>query len=169
MNTNQIVRSLCLSAFVVAASIATAAESPPPNEPTSVQWDAGSGRLTLEYRGGAILQATVTAKDADGQAVSVTLDKRDETQDDKVGQVLALSPAEPKEGVTLTLTGKVDASGEAFPAETQSAAQNRFEYVRNSVGLSHNLRNNAIYDRRWDWALAGPGDGATRIVPKTDS
>jgi len=169
MNTNQIVRSLCLSAFVVAASIATAAESPPPNEPTSVQWDAGSGRLTLAYRGGAILQATVTAKDADGQAVPVTLDERDETQDDKVGQVLALSPAEPKEGVTLTLTGKVDASGEAFPAETQSAAQNRFEYVRNSVGLSRNLRNNAVYDRRWDWALAGPGDGATRIVPKTDS
>lgn len=169
MNTNQIVRSLCLSAFVVAASIATAAESPPPNEPTSVQWDAGSGRLTLEYHGGAILQATVTAKDAGGQTVPVTLDKKDETQNDKVGQVLVFTPAEEKDGVTLTLTGKVDASGEAFPAETQSEAQNRFEYVRNSVGLSRNLRNNAIYDRRWDWVLAGPGDGATRIVPKTDS
>jgi hypothetical protein len=169
MNTNQVFRSLCLSTFVAAASIATAAQSPPPNEPTSVQWDAGSGWLTLEYRGGAILQATVTAKDAAGQAVAVKLDKKDENQNDKVGQVLAFTPAEEKDGVTLTLTGKVDASGEAFPAETQSEAQNRFEYVRNSVGLSRNLRNNAIYDRRWDWMLAGPGDGATRIVPKTNS
>jgi len=28
------------------------------------------------------------------------------------------------------------------------------------------LRNNAVYDRRWDWVLIGPADGATRIEPK---
>ncbi len=34
-----------------------------------------------------------------------------------------------------------------------------------SVGLSRNLRNNAIYDRRWDWVLSGSSDGRTRIEP----
>ena len=42
--------------------------------------------------------------------------------------------------------------------------QKRFPLVRNSVGLSRNLRNNAVYDRRWDWVLIGPAEGATRIA-----
>ena len=47
-------------------------------------------------------------------------------------------------------------SEEAFPAETESA-QKRFPLVRNSVGRAGNLRNNAVYDRRWDWVLIGAG------------
>ena len=35
--------------------------------------------------------------------------------------------------------------------------------MRTSVGQSRNLRNNAVYDRHWDWILEGPGEGATRI------
>jgi len=70
MKTKQVIKSLCFFAFVVAASSAVAAES------AAVQWDAASGRLTLEYHGGAILRATVTARDADGQAVTVKLEKK---------------------------------------------------------------------------------------------
>ena len=82
--------------------------------------------------------------------------------DEKLVQTFVFTPAEFEEGLTLTLTGAVAGSDEAFPAETESEAQKRFTYIRNSVGLSRNLRNNAVYDRRWDWALTGPGDGATR-------
>jgi len=70
--------------------------------------------------------------------------------------------------VKLVLSGTAAGSGEAFSAETAGEAQKRFPMVRNSVGLSHNLRNNAVYDRRWDWVLIGPADGATRITPKAD-
>ncbi|MCD6303338.1 MAG: alpha-galactosidase, partial [Planctomycetes bacterium] len=76
------------------------------------------------------------------------------------------SPTHPQDGTKLILRGAVSASGQAFPAETSSDAQKRFPCVRNSVGLSRNLRNNAVYDRRWDWLLAGPGDGQTRIAPR---
>jgi hypothetical protein len=44
-------------------------------------------------------------------------------------------------------------SEEAFPAETAGEAQKRFPLVRTSVGLSHNLPDNAVDDRRWDWVL----------------
>ncbi|MCX6998048.1 MAG: alpha-galactosidase, partial [Kiritimatiellaeota bacterium] len=71
----------------------------------------------------------------------------------------------PQEGVSLVLRGIVTGSDEAFPAETDGAAQKRFPLVRTSVGLSRSLRNNAVYDRHWDWVLIGPGDGATRIQP----
>ncbi len=72
-------------------------------------------------------------------------------------------------GATLVLRGFVYGSTEAFAAETFSQAQLRFPLIRTSVGPSHNLRNNAVYDRRFDWVMYGPGDGATRIQPQVDS
>jgi len=140
--------------------------APPPNARAAAEWDAAKGELTLEYHGVKILNAAVTAKDADGASIAVKLDSKADTADDKVEQTFAFTPAEPKEGVTLVLAGTVVGSDEAFPAETHSEAQKRFPYVRNSVGLSRNLRNNAVYDRRWDWVLIGPADGATRIEPE---
>ena len=92
--------------------------------------------------------------------------QRTETPGEKVEQRLKFVPVKPQEGVKLVLRGTVIGSEEAFPAETPSEAQKRFAYLRNSVGLSHNLRNNAVYDRRWDWVLIGPPDGRTRIKPK---
>lgn len=68
-------------------------------------------------------------------------------------------------GSVLSLAGTITGSAQAFPAETYSAAQDRFKVIRNSVGLSSNLRNNAIYDRKRDWMLEGPGDGQTNIRP----
>ena len=40
-------------------------------------------------------------------------------------------------------------------AETRGAAQQRLPLVRTSVGQSRSLRNNAVYDRHWDWLFAG--------------
>ena len=67
----------------------------------------------------------------------------------------------------LHLDSKVEGSEQAFPAETNSPAQDRFKLVRNSVGLSRNLRNNAIYDRKRDWMLEAGTEPA--IKPLSDS
>jgi hypothetical protein len=72
---------------------------------------------------------------------------------------------QPRPGEEIVLRGTVAGSEEAFAAETFSPAQERFPCVRNSIGPSLNRRNNAVYDRRWDWVLIGPGDGQTRIKP----
>jgi len=157
---------LVVSLGAIGSAAAGEDVAPPPNAAAAAGWNAASGELMLEYHGTEILRATVTAKDADGKTVAVKLDSKADTADEKVEQTLTFTPAEASEGTTLVLTGTVTGSGEAFPAETPSEAQTRFPYVRNSVGLSRNLRNNAVYDRRWDWVLIGPADGATRIVPE---
>ena len=170
MNTATTTTLLNLVAFLAvsvgACSAAAGADAAaPPNAPAKVAWNAETGRLELTYHGGVIFTAAVTAKDARGKAWPVTLDAKARTGDEKVEQTLTFTAAPAAKDATLALTGTVVASAEAFPAETQGQAQKRFEVVRNSVGLSRNLRNNAIYDRRWDWVLIGPGDGATRITP----
>ena len=156
--------------FVLAAVVSPGSSqeaAPPPQN--AAHWDAAKGQLTLDYHGITIFSATVTAKDADGKAVAVKLDSKAATADEKVEQTLTFTAAEANEAATLILRGTVAGSEEAFPAETDSEAQQRFPYVRNTVGLSRNLRNNAVYDRRWDRVLVGPADGATRITPKIDT
>ena len=159
-----------IMAALTGTAWAAAPESvePPPNAPATVEWDAGQRRLSLRYHGSVILDAAVRAEDARGReaaGVGVKLEPA-ETRGDKVEQRLKFLPAKPREGAKLVLNATVTGSEEAFPAETNGEAQRRFPLVRTSVGLSHSLRNNAVYDRRWDWVLVGPGDGATHIVPK---
>ncbi len=160
-----------LSLVVALAGVASATPpqdvAPPANAPATAEWNARDGRLLLRYHGTAILDATIGAEDAGGRKVEGVAVKfeRTETPGEKVEQRLKFVPAKPQEGVNLVLRGTVVGSDEAFPAETLSEAQERFPYVRNSVGLSRNLRNNAVYDRRWDWVLIGPGDGHTHIQP----
>jgi hypothetical protein len=158
-----------LAALAAAAwAAAPSTVEPPPNAPATVEWKAGKGRLSLRYRGGVILDATIRVEDAAGRAVAGVEVKLEpaETLGDKVEQRLKFVPATPQAGVKLVLRGTVTGSKEALPAETASEAQKRFPCVRNSVGLSHNLRNNAVYDRRWDWILIGPAAGATHLKPK---
>lgn len=147
---------------------AAAAPAPPPNQPAEVKWDAATGKLALDYHGGAILAATVRAENADGQPLTgaklklAPADTR--AAGDAVEQRLAITLAEPAAGAVLVLDGTVTGSAQAFPAETRGAAQERFPILRNTVGLSRSLRNNAVFDRRWDWMIEGP-DGTTRIAP----
>ena len=143
-----------------------ASEGPPMNTPAEVEWNAGKGTLSLRYNGTEILNATIKARKIGGGARRLAVNMEStEVLGDKVEQRLKFVLAKPQDGVELVLRGAVTGSDEAFPAETRSAAQKRFSYVRNSVGLSHNLRNNAVYDRHWDWVLVGPADGRTRIKP----
>lgn len=69
----------------------------------------------------------------------------------------------PIKGHDFTLNGTVFASSEAF-ANQSARIPGAFEFIRNEVGPSHNLLNNAVYDRYRDWLLSGPLT-QTRIVP----
>ena len=157
-------------AFCIAWTSRAAEITPPPNVPAVAEWSAATGKLNLKYRGGTIFEATVKAHDAEGkplQGAAVKLEPVDSRDDkDRVEQRLKFTLAEAKEGAELVLRGTVRGSAEAFPAETQGATRQRFPVVRTSVGLSRSLRNNAVYDRRWDWVLLGSGDGVTRILPE---
>lgn len=160
----------------------------PPNAPAEVELDRAKSRLVVHYGGRVILDAKVMARtpkgvvslksagiqlvdhagreagvpSADLIVATISGDK------EKVEQRLKLSLWDGKPGTALVLRGSVSGSEEAFPAETLSPAQERFACVRNSVGLSRSLRNNAIYDRKFDWALSGPAEGATRIAPRAE-
>ena len=167
---------LTVACTLAAFNVIRAAEpavTPPTNAPADVKWDAGTGKLTLSYHGGVILDGTIRAEDGAGNAVAGSAIKLEQPpavgEKEKIEQRLKLTIAEAKEGVKLVLVGTVTGSGEAFPTETSGEAQKRFPLVRNSVGPSRNRRNNAVYDRRWDWLLAGPADGTTRILPSSRS
>jgi len=162
------------SLLVVVATVSAGVEiaagqetAPPPNAPARIEFNDGSGALTLNYHGKRILIATVTAQTPGGVQAAGAVIKMESSvaPGEKVEQRLKFVQAAPKEGVVLVLRGTVAGSEEAFPAETLSEAQTRFRYVRNSAGLSRNRRNNAVYDRRWDWVLVGPADGQTHIKP----
>jgi len=142
--------------------------APPANAPAQVEWDAAEAALRLRYHGAVVLDAVAAARDKDGRETrgGITMQPA-VTTGEKVEQRLKFALAEPREGVELLLRGTVTGSEEAFPAEAAPGeTQKRFPCVRNSVGLSRNLRNNAVYDRRWDWVLTGPADGKTRVRPK---
>ena len=145
-----------------------ASVSDPPNAAAKQIWDSANGAFRLTYNGDIIFEATVAVRDANGirsPRPDEIAFRDDATQGDKVEQRLRFYLLKASHGVELVLRGRVNASDEAFPAETLSEAQTRFPMIRNSVGLSDNLRNNAVYDRRWDWELTGPADGYTRIKP----
>jgi len=164
---------VCLFFVVVSPSAGVGAAAgrdaaPPPNAPARAEYKQASGALFLDYHGTRILTATVTAQTPDGARLPGAAVKMESSvaPGEKVEQRVKFVLAKPQADVELVLEGTVTGSEEAFPAETDSEAQKRFPYIRNSVGLSRNLRNNAVYDRRWDWVLIGPADGHTRIKPE---
>lgn len=143
--------------------LAAAGVSPPPNDPGKASLDPATGRLTFDYDGSTVLDVMV--KGADG-SVPKGLHSASEVRRGPRESVEARLRIFAEDGAgEVTLQGKVLGSAEAFPAETRSAAQDRFPCVRNAVGLSRSLRNNAVYDRRRDWVLIGPADGRTRLIP----
>ncbi len=172
-NSEPTFRPRLLPAVIAAGTVvlplaSRAAPAAPPNDPARVAWDSAAGKLSLAYHEGVILDATVWAEDAEGRKVpgaDVKLEPVESRDDkDKLEQRLKLTLAEPKEGIGLAFRGAITGSPEAFAAETKGEAQKRFPVLRTSVGPSRSLRNNAVYDRRWDWMLAGPDD-TTRVAP----
>ena len=159
--------TIAVIALAMVSRVSRADATPPPNAPAEIKWNAEQGTLSLRYHSATILDAEVVLEDKNGKRIDVPIRMEPKTEEgEKIAQRLIFAPAQPREGATLVLRGAVVGSEEAFPAETQSDAQNRFPCVRNSAGMSRSLRNNAVYDRRWDWVLVGPGDGKTRIAAK---
>jgi alpha-galactosidase len=124
---------------------------PPPNRPALVHVDSDLKGIEISYGGRELLHASVQGL--------TRLQTKESSHSEMVEQVITLV------GEHVRLTGTVSASCQSFAAETNGLAQRRFPLVRNSDGPSHNLRNNAIYDRAADTLLAGPSDGSTRIEP----
>ena len=160
----------CIVLLSAAVQHGRAGITPPPNRAAVAKWDAEKGHLRVLYGDDAILEATLKAVDEDDReikGVRVEFESQAGASEAKVTQRLRFTCRTPRENVGLVLDGTVFGSEEAFPAEAASGeAQKRFPLVRTCSGLSRNLRNNAVYDRRWDWVLIGPADGATRIVPE---
>ena len=131
---------------------------PPPNQSAAAVWDSETGDLRLRYNDQTILE--IRAKSADAGAVRYS---------EVLGSMPGVTQRITLRGQGLKLTGTVRASVEAFPCETCGAAQQKLPLVRTSHGLSRSLRNNAVYDRRWDWELELPADGTVRILPLNEA
>jgi len=61
--------------------------------------------------------------------------------------------------------GLINSSEEGFPCESDKR-NDALPMVRNSVGLSHNLLNNAVYDRRYDWLISVDYPVKIQITPQ---
>ncbi len=151
----------------------------PPNVPAQLDIDLDSSTLSLHYFERTLFYGHLFVKTAEGEYTpdqfnipvrrgisgqpGIWISSVQDTCS-KVDQRIRIIFNSQK-AARLVLKGEVKTSKQGFPAETKSMAQTRFPMVRNTVGLSRNLRNNAVYDRKWDWVLIGPGDGDTRIMP----
>ncbi len=122
----------------------------PPNAPAQVEWDASGGNLRLTYHGRMVFQGQVTGGKAE-LTNAVTAGRG-------VEQRLTFT------GKGLKLSALAHGSEQMLAAETRGEAQKKFPLVRTSHGQSFNLRNNAVYDRKWDWELAAEA-GAARLAP----
>ena len=95
--------------------------------------------LRLEYNGGVILGGRIEGGTAQ---LSQT-----ETSGTGIEQHIKLV------GKGLSFVALANGSDQLIAAETRGEAQAKFPLVRTSHGMSNNLRNNAIYDRKWDSQL----------------
>lgn len=166
------------------------ADAEPPNAAAEVLVDENTARVSIDYNGRKLFEGEMRVRTARGDVsptdfIRATADANSSDQPPRAGfswgtmlatgahdaiqQEVRFRIGRGVPGAVLLLHGTAYGSTEAFAAETFSQAQLRFPLIRTSVGPSHNLRNNAVYDRRFDWVMYGPGDGATIISPEPDS
>jgi len=144
-------------AFALVVSTMAHADQAPSNTGAVAILPADQSRFDIRYDGHLIL----------GGRLSVTPNSKiylkSNLEQGNAGEITQRWTLFTHDGATLKLDGEVTGSSEAFAAELDSAAQQTFKMVRNSVGPANNLRNNAIYDRNRDWVLSNPDNGSTRI------
>lgn len=149
--------------LLAAAQAPTSAPAPaaPPNEPARIEFDGTT--LRIQYHGGVIFEGRVETPVAVARA-TVNAYRR---TGDAVEQVVALTAASSRTPVVLS--GTVSGSPEAFPAESDRPLRG-VPIVRHSSGLSRSLRNQAVYDRRFDWVLSIDDHPRTaaRVTPLED-
>lgn len=137
-------------------------------EPADVHFDAQTGALHANYGLGALFEGKLQVRASESEPF----------RDARPGEIVftpktsgsgaleqhwSFAPAAGAGLAEVSVALALDTSAEGFASETRGAAQQRFPLVRTSVGQSRNTRNNAVYDRHWDWMLSGPDEGATTI------
>ena len=152
--------SLLLLLVIAAARPTQAAE--PANTPATLN-QLSDGRLEIKYQGATILAGHFHRQGATESLPlkEVKISNQTTGADALTQQITITLVDQPETGIEMA--GVVFAGPEAFAAETLGPAQTRFPLVRNSVGPSRNLRNNAVYDRGLDWSFAGTPDH-TRVI-----
>ncbi|MGE3524314.1 MAG: hypothetical protein AB7I33_00145, partial [Gemmatimonadales bacterium] len=114
----------------------------PPN--VAAVLTATGGRVALSYEGRVMLRGTIGPDSAVPELRTLV-----DSTGGVVTQVIKWT-ARGKGPLELSVT--LLAGGEAFPCEVEPR-EDGHPMVRNSVGLSVNRLNRAVYDRRRDWAL----------------
>jgi alpha-galactosidase len=138
-------RLLPASALVLALlpqGLPAAEPGAPPNAPADIRVEGD--RILVVYDGATLFDGRIGNPGALRAAVPSVA-----TRDGAVDQVLALFARQGE----IELTGTVAASVEAFPCESDRAFR-ALPVVRHSSGLSRSRLNQAVYDRRRDWALS---------------
>lgn len=131
---------------------------PPPDAPAV--YTLNNNELRIEYNHQLVFLGSVIT---DGNTYY-----RDEVSEEKNGLVNQVMNLTSSNGKAITLVGYISGSREAIPCESDRK-DDGFYIVRNSVGLSHSLRNRAIYDRLSDWLLSVDYSATVRIEPVEQS
>jgi hypothetical protein len=137
-------------------------------EPAAPSWDAAEGKLRIGYGAETLFEGALQVRASESEpfrapAAGEVLFTPALATGGRTQQTWKFEPAPGSAVSELALAGDLRTSVEGLAAETRGEEQQRFPLVRTSVGPSRSLRNNAVYDRHWDWLLVGPGGGATRI------
>lgn len=161
-------RSLTLVAVLVLTAILASVRrfeaqpgAPPPNEPADISVEGG--RVVIRYRGADIFDGRIANPEALRSATINVFNR-----DGAIDQVVALTARSSRE--PLELAGVVVSGLQGFPAESDAPLRG-VPIVRHASGLSRSLRNNAVYDREFDWVVSVNDHPRTRtkIVPSAGS
>jgi len=159
---------------------------PPPNSPAELLLDESSGKVQMRYGGQIALEGQILvrrngrdypiadARDKPvGQSGNTFAQKVKFDQKTNQGQSVSGKPEITQIAVftsdsTVVLKATVFTTEEGFPCEFSTRAQERFPLIRNTVGEpSRNLRNDAIYERKWDWLISMAADQVVITPEKT--
>ena len=147
------IAELCLSVTLAI----TGPPSEPPNRPAQVTMDRQ--HVALRYQDTLILDGTVTTTAGPADFRRFT-----DSAGGKVTQVLKWTALT---GGRITITGTLQASAEAWPAEVEPR-EDGLPVVRHTVGLVESGLSRAIYDRHGDWVVSFDFPARIVITP-TDS
>lgn len=138
-------------------------------EPAAPAWNADESSLKITYGSEKLFEGSVLVRASENEEFRAAkpgevLFKATASTGPRTDQSWRIEPAMEHGLVEISLAGELRTSAEGLALETRGEAQQRFPLVRTSVGQSRNLRNDAVYDRHWDWLLHAAGGGATRIA-----
>ncbi|MBS1666895.1 MAG: alpha-galactosidase [Bacteroidetes bacterium] len=98
--------------------------------------------ISISYKQQNILQASITNSHS-----HFTINQKKEFINDCIYQTIVITCDD-----ALTLEGDITGDEESIACESEP--KDGLKYVRQVVGMSHNLRNQAVYDRKKDWLLS---------------